>query len=168
MIFSAFIGAKEYSEKWKTQTANHARWLNLLSSGQAYDVHETHRCMVEWLVPQGMPKKPNIHVSSKELTTDTWGGLASVGTPISIQIDLRTGAFSTTLPPATPEQLCYVLDTRGIAVANDARLLARWAGSEINANAVYALFDFRAIPPPLTIYKNVHRIPNGHHFKWVD
>ncbi|MBI1879017.1 MAG: hypothetical protein HYR94_12500, partial [Chloroflexi bacterium] len=45
------------------------------------------------------------------------------------------------------------------------RLLMRWTGLELDEQAVYALFQYGTIPPPLTICQRIRRIPNGHVLK---
>jgi asparagine synthase (glutamine-hydrolysing) len=84
---------------------------------------------------------------------------------ILVSISFQSGELEIWVPPATPEQFYYTHDGRGTIFGTDMRLLMRWAGMDLDQRAVFALFRYLAIPPPLTLSKNVHRIPNGHTFK---
>jgi asparagine synthetase B (glutamine-hydrolysing) len=93
-----------------------------------------------------------------------WQRLTSnaVNNVINMRLSLPAGELNIAVPLATPEQIYYAGDPQGYFVSNDMRLLMRWVGLRLDERAVYALFQYGAIPPPLTISKNIKRIPNGH------
>jgi asparagine synthase (glutamine-hydrolysing) len=80
-------------------------------------------------------------------------------------ISFDTGELQATVSLTSPEHLFYVEDARGCVLSNDFRLAMHWAKSPFNPSAVFALFQFSMVPAPLTLYRNILRVPPGHVLK---
>jgi asparagine synthase (glutamine-hydrolysing) len=181
MFFSCFLGEEKNFTEWQSALASHARWLGLSVHVDSHTA-DTTLFAAAWLVPgtnlsfQPVRKSPerwcastNTHLDEKTLAqavqrTDTLAPLEYPNDPL-IEYYLLDGSLRVTVPPTAPEQFYYVQDQRGMVLANDLRLLRRWLPARLNATAVYALLQFRAIPPPLSLYDGIGRIPNGHQFR---
>ncbi len=72
------------------------------------------------------------------------------------------GEMSIDVPPTTPEQCFHASIESGCIASNDMRLMARCTDGGLDERGVFALFQYGAIPAPLSIVSGVHRIPCGH------
>ena len=66
------------------------------------------------------------------------------------------------VPPATPEQYYYSRTAHGYVSGNDLRLFPRLMDPALDERAVFALFQYGSVPPPLSLYRGVQRVANGH------
>ncbi|HWP36236.1 MAG TPA: asparagine synthetase B family protein, partial [Gemmatimonadales bacterium] len=75
---------------------------------------------------------------------------------------LRDGSLAVVVPPATPEHCYAARVSGGWVVSDDFRLFRRLGFDELDERAVYALFQFGAIPAPIALFRGVRRLPSGH------
>lgn len=183
MFFSAYLGYKKNSLSWQTTVKAHAAWLGLkvhfsekpLANDQVFSfgwIH--HQPLIEKchlreggdlllisLSPGTVPQEP--YSSLDQFTTDVTQKINTNQTFLALSVS--STQVQVVVPPTTPEQFFVTYDARGWVVGNDMRLLTRWAGFELDERAIYALLQYGAIPAPVTISKNVQRVPNGHLLK---
>jgi asparagine synthase (glutamine-hydrolysing) len=178
LIFCAHLGDQHHLPSWRAALDQHAAWLGLRSHLESRPLPDGQSFAFGWLGPAVPAAGGASHETADSLVMVTAGdGLDDQELPapgsldrvdrnvILVSISPQSGEIEIWVPPATPEQFYYTRDGRGTVLGNDMRLLMRWAGMELDPRAVFALFRYLAIPPPLTLSKNVHRIPNGHTFK---
>lgn len=183
MIFCAYLGDSSHQSHWRDVVRQHATWLGLSSHTDSRRLADGRGFSFAWLVPDSSAKIGLLQETREYLFLSTSGGsiyeieLEAAGPSwqgllegvevnmIQLGISLQSGELRIVVPPATPEQFYYTQDQRGYVFGNDMRLLMRWAGAKLDERAVYALFRYLAIPPPLTMSRNIRRIPNGHTLK---
>jgi asparagine synthase (glutamine-hydrolysing) len=85
---------------------------------------------------------------------------------VRIAIKVDSGELRTSVPIAAPDQVFYSDSGRGFALANDMRLVIRWAGGRLDPAALFALLQYGTIPAPLSISDTVVRIAPGHLLRW--
>jgi asparagine synthase (glutamine-hydrolysing) len=179
MFFGAYIGGEENPLAWKESMHRHAAWLGLSSYIESYRLDESQNLFFGWL--RAKPLDVKLHrelggyliintsdsmIQSEHATVPTklWQTPAEGINVNVIQflISLAAGELRIVIPPATPEPFYYAKSPQGYFFGNDIRLLLRLTGLELDERAIYALFQYGAIPPPITMSKNIRRIPNGH------
>jgi asparagine synthase (glutamine-hydrolysing) len=69
------------------------------------------------------------------------------------------------VPLTTPQPFYYARNNEGCVFGDDLRLFPLLRQTELDERAIFSLFQYGAITPPFTIYKDVHRLPNGHIFE---
>jgi asparagine synthetase B (glutamine-hydrolysing) len=77
-----------------------------------------------------------------------------------------SGELRASVPIAAPDQVFYSDNGRGFALANDMRLVTRWAGGSLNPAAMFALLQYGTIPAPLSLSDKVVRLAPGHLLEW--
>lgn len=180
MLFNAYLGANEYVEEWQAAMHQHAVWLGLVDHITTRRLASGHTFAFGWLQARMSANAPCVSEIEEYLIVSTWRGIrteyrapavererqplatAMSSNTIQMGISLQSGELIIAVPPATPEQFYYSKDYRGYAFSNDMRSIIRWAGLDLDERAVYALFQYGAIPAPLTMSKKVQRVPNGH------
>jgi len=180
MFFSCYCGRRETATEWQKSLADHARWLDLTVHMESCCSDDTHYCGVAWLVRQTqLPVKPIMQspagwsCSTSTALTEPEALAAEIElakhlAPFSfpdnpvVSYQFKTNTLEVVVPPAAGEQFHIASDGHGVMLANDLRLMRRWKSAELNPTAIYALLQFRAIPPNLALYRGVDRIPNGH------
>ena len=184
MFFSAYLGNNDENlSSWQEVIHRHANWLGLVSHIESRNLDDGRSFSFGWLKHKTSDRNAHFQETEEYLdmtTSDhtTHGDdvaitklprqrlIANVDTNvIRIWVSLRSGELRITIPPTTPEQFYLTSDSRGCVFGNDMRLMMRWAGVELDERAIYALFQYGAIPPPITISKTVQRVPNGHVLK---
>lgn len=85
---------------------------------------------------------------------------------VRLAIEPRAPRVLLAAPPATPQQVFHAADPTSFILGDDLRFAVRWAGFEPDPAAFKALFQYGAIPPPMTPSRRVRRIPNGHLLAW--
>jgi asparagine synthetase B (glutamine-hydrolysing) len=85
---------------------------------------------------------------------------------VRIAIKIDSGELRTSVPIAAPDQVFYSDSGRGFALANDMRLVTRWAGGRLDPAALFALLQYGTIPAPLSLSDKVVRIAPGHLLRW--
>ena len=180
MFFSIRIHDDTDETSWQDAVRQHATWLGAdvrLESYAASDGNSIHVAWAAARLPEAQPDNP---AASGYLTLATQGcvnpiaGLTTEGhlirwltdeqSPVEIRIgvSLKTGELLAAVPVAAVEPLCFARCRGGWALSNDVRFLARLTGTELDEPGVYALLRFGAIPPPMTLFRDVRRVPNGH------
>lgn len=181
MYFSVFVGADAGVELWRTALAQHANWL-----GQRIHVEPlrfgngTNVCFGR-LESLSVNKNPNgthrlsyptsafgkitsgiQNASNDNLTRVLGNGNCDA---VTVDISLQSGEVTFVVPPATPQHFYFAKMQDGFVFGDDLRLFRYLVNTQLDARAIYALFQYGAVPPKLTPYKNVQRIPGGHAFK---
>ena len=183
MFYSAYLGNDESSFPWQEVMHRHANWLGLSCYIESRTLSDGRNFSFGWLERKASDRNAHLqetkeyllmttsdsttHEEDMAITGQPWQGLIeSVDrNVITVGLSLRSGELRVAVPPATPEQFYFAKDSRGWVLGNDMRLLVRWAGLELDERAVYALFQYGAIPPPFTMSKTVQRVPGGHVLK---
>ena len=182
MFFSCFLGKRGDDTQWQAAMDDHARWLGLAVHRESCPCGEGWLFAAAWLMPAAAPGFLPIRKREEQWSCSTDTGLADeAALDAEIGRAEKPGAFNypdnpiitflpenrtlrITVPPTAPEQCFVAVDHRGLMMGNDLRLLRRWKPGALDPAAVYALLQFRAIPPPLSLYTGIARIPNGHQF----
>jgi len=182
LIFLAYLGEDNQSINWKNLVNKHANWLGLIPQLETIVLKDKSKFEFGWLKPKSFHKKMDfiktdeyiffstlhgfIHNKLKEEKEINWQLATSQvqDNDTCFCLSQKTAKLAISLPPATPEQLFYSKDSDNFTFSNDLRFMMRYAGGEFDERAVFALFQYNAVPPTLTLSKNVHRIPNGHLF----
>jgi asparagine synthase (glutamine-hydrolysing) len=178
LIFSAYLGDSANLDSWQRVMCKHAGWLGLKSHLESRPLAGGRSFAFGWLCPAVPGIVGGSHETADSLVVATAGGGLDDPEPpalgsldrveknvILVSISFQSGELQIWVPPATPEQIYYARDGRGTVFGNDMRLLMRWAGMDLDQRAIFALFRYLAVPPPLTLSKSVHRIPSGHTFR---
>jgi len=161
MFFSVYLGSEAGLSGWRRAVDEHAAWLGASVRVELRRLPDLARLGLAWLETPTAPRRGCILT-----TTAGEPGTAAPDRPddnaVSLVVSLRDGGMRITVPPTTPHQ-CYVLRTaHGHVVGDDLRLCGRLAGGRLDERGVYALLHYGAIPAPLTLYRDVVRIPGGH------
>ena len=182
MYFSAFIGNDGDASIWQEALSRHACWLGLTPQVESLRLDDSRRLSFGWL--DFKPSDANRRVKETEefILATSFGEVIDEGSgaltnalyvmdcnassnAIRIEASLKSGEIAIMVPPTTPQQFYFARNSHGFYFSDDMRLFRYLVETSLDERAIYALFQYGAIPPPLTIYKNVRRIPNGHVFK---
>ena len=166
MFFSAYVGTEAGIPPWREALARHARHLGLELRVEAYPLADLRTLSLGWLEhplsgSQGGREETERRVVAGVLVFGTMAldGDANVAT---LTASLAGSEIRVAVPPASAQQFCYTRTPHGYLLADDLRLFPRLVDVDVDERAVYALLRYGAIPPPLTLYAQVRRIPNGH------
>ncbi len=182
MFFSAFIGNDDGLSLWREALRRHASWLGLIPHIESYRLADLRNLSFGWLDCKPSDSNPRLKQTQEFILTKSFGDVTSEepaspnyifdamdsnGSSNSIRIEmvLSTGELDIIIPPTTPQQFYFAKNSHGYIFSDDMRLFRYLVETGLDERAVYALFQYGAIPPALTIYKNVRRIPNGHVFR---
>lgn len=183
MFFSAYIGNSDNLFLWREVMHQHGNWLGLVPYIESSYLDDGRNFSFGWLKPKAFNRSIYLQETKEYMIMSTSGDTANENdiekirqpwqrlvmdvhtNTIMFGISLRSGELRVVIPPCTPEQFYYTKNSGEYVFANDMRLMMKWAGLELDECAIYALFQYGAIPPTMTISKNVQRIPNGHVFK---
>lgn len=182
MFFSGYIGPISGLSPWENALRAHAGWLGLTWKIESRLLRENTHVAFAWLdhkppdvtrhlrqMRDHLVARTSGEVSSSDYSvrvTDVLHGMVHNGhsNDIRIIVSLNKGDLKIVVPPTTPEPFYYARISDGIVFGNDVRLFRHLMEIELDESAIFGIFQYGAIPPPLTIYRNVHRIPNGHMF----
>jgi asparagine synthase (glutamine-hydrolysing) len=179
MFFSAYVGSNEDPLLWKEAMHRHATWLGLTCRIESRRLNDNRSFFFGWLGENPFNAKPYIALEEHLIinTSETIENSEHPVLPIQLWqrpaesmnvnvirliVSLQAGEVQIIIPPATPEPFYYTKKSQGYVVGNDMRLLMRLTELEIDDRAIYALFQYGAIPPTITMSKNIQRVPNGH------
>ena len=180
MFFTAYAGAKPGVAAWRGAVLQHAADLGLtptivshpLASAPAVwcawlsrkdvvlhdHVRMTHTgCLAAPLAPLTMEEREAPGTSLRARLAGHWRS-----GDIRVCIDTHDGSVMAALPPASPQQIYWTRQAHGLVVADDLRFCARFSSGTVDSSAALALLQFGTVPPPLTIFRDVRRMPNGH------
>ena len=179
MYFSVFVGADAGVELWRTALARHAGWLGQrihveplrLGNGtnvcfgrlECLSVNENPNVRHRHGYPASALGKITTLNEPKDVFRRVLGNLDSDA--ITVDVSLQSEEVNFVIPPATPQHFYFAKMQDGYVFGDDLRLFRYLVNTELDAGAIYALFQYGAIPPKLTPYKDIHRIPGGHSFK---
>lgn len=184
MFFSAYLGDEAGEAAWRATTNDHARWLGLPATLRSGCLRTGMHFAVVWIASaethpaDGLEETTNYAVfntrgvpfppaHSAPATRDTNAMVQQrlrslTGNAVTLGVSLDSGRLTAMVPLTTPEQL-YITDVRGsLVLANDQRLMLRWAGLELDERGICSLLQLGAVVPPLTVSRRVKRIPNGY------
>ena len=183
MFFSAFLGTDAGLPDWLEVLNQHARWLGLTPHIESRRLADFKNLSLCWLdrVPAGA--KGRLKETQRFILATTFGELvpeepvgqssdlvevlirSARSSAIVIGAAIHDGEVGIVIPPTTPQQFYVARNSHGYVFADDMRLFPRLMETKLDERAIYALFQYGAIPPTMTIYKSVHRVPNGHLFR---
>jgi asparagine synthetase B (glutamine-hydrolysing) len=179
MFFSACLGGERSRQQWRaaldsraaasrlTQTVTVRKmgagnclalaWLGPSTSAPAVHVRETDRFTFV---------KPLAALSPRERALEE-AGLRSVVNEwdcpdVRVLFEAEDATITVTIPVATPQQIYWTCLSDGLVLADDLRVIAALRRRDLDARAVYALFQYGLTPPPLTLFRGVSRLPGGH------
>lgn len=181
MFFSAFVGNDEGLLSLREALSDHAQWLGLAPCVESLRLSNSRNISFGWLDQRLARRNPRLSQTKSHMVAQSLGqpklespgGQDSVSkcavgqgssNAIRVEVCKRSGEIRFTIPPTTPEQFYFSQTPDGYYFSDDLRLFRHLMPTELDERSVYALFQYGAIPPPLTAYKNVRRIPGGHVF----
>ena len=172
MVFSAYLGPEAQLPTWLDAVERHAAWLGLAAHHGKRRVGDAQVFAFCHLTAGPAPAEEALRDDSEHLVMTTslapprvreWDRLAEIDdNRIALGVDLRGGEIRVAVPPTTPDQFYHRHLGGALVLANDLRVLMRWAPSTLDERGVYALLQYGAIPAPLTPSRDVGRVPNGH------
>ncbi|MBC7258525.1 MAG: hypothetical protein H5T65_04710 [Chloroflexi bacterium] len=180
MIFAAYL-AEGSATAWREAVARHARWLGLAVRAGAIPLADGRAFHFTWLGPASAPDgEPNRSADDTPVILSASGSMAPApeartpGDMVRLLGDMRlpaairigvvpaAGEAVAAVPPAAVEQLYFARVGGGCALSNDLRLMARLASSDLDEAGVLGLLRYGLTPAPLTLFRNVRRVPVGH------
>lgn len=182
MFFSAFVGNDQGLLLLREALTQHAHWLGLTPCAESLRLVNSKNISFGWLDSRLAKRNPRLKQTKDHIVGMSFGDSAfespttpegicnrvvglGISNAIKVEVDKPSGEVSFTIPPATPEQFYFSRTSDGYYFSDDLRLFRHLVATQLDERAVYALFQYGAIPPPLTAYKNVNRIPGGHVFR---
>lgn len=167
MFFSAYAGTDAGFPAWRDAVNDHAHWLGLRARVETRLMSDGRTLALGWLEHASAAGAPaGLKDTAGEIVASTWitDGVTPDGAANAAMFTASLGRaeIRVTIPPTSPQQLCYTSTRHGTVFADDVRLFPRILDVDLDARAVYALLRYGAIPAPLTIYAQVRRIANGH------
>jgi asparagine synthase (glutamine-hydrolysing) len=164
MFFSVLLGTRLEVFRWCEAVRAHAQWLELTAHIDARPLAHGGQLAVAWLTQDRMDASCPLADPADTLWTSTLhGDLGSNAVSLSWLTD--RSELRATVPAASPQQLYYARLPGGHVIADDLRLFPRLMVTTLDERAIYALLQYGAIPAPLTIWREVQRIPGGHLFR---
>lgn len=179
MFLSLHLGSEKGAVRWRTVMSQHGKWLGLvphflsrttiapnpvnLSAGWLLKEDRNHRGLF-----RDAPDRFLATSYDRAFLEDPIDGsinevlLRGEVRALRIVVCLRTGQVSVVIPTATPEQCLIRREGAETLLTNDLRVMVRWGGLQIDSRAMWALYEYGAIPAPLTLDRNTHRVPDGH------
>ena len=171
MFFSAYVGTDVGLPLWREALAQHARYLGL----QVHQVHIEGRRLGDrrtlslgWLEYPVAGSRGSLQERTQDVVAAAlrFDGVAPGDTNgATLTASLARAEIRVSVPLASPQQICYARTPHGYVFADDLRLFSRLMDVDLDERAVYALLRYGVIPPSLTLYKQVQRIPNGHQLR---
>jgi len=170
MFFSAYVGDDVGLPPWREALAQHARWLGLEARTETRRLNDCRTLALGWLERVGpAASRRGLIERSQQVVTGVLGcdgpAWASDANAATLTASLDRSEIRIALPPASPQQVFYAATPHGYVFADDLRLFRRVLDVDLDDRGVYALLRFGAVPPALTIYAQVRRIPNGHELR---
>jgi asparagine synthetase B (glutamine-hydrolysing) len=184
MILGLHVGDEADASSWEQLVKGFAAWLGLLPQIDCRAMPDGRRLSLtfiehpanaglDWpiltcgdliITRSRRAREPQRTLSAAEL----WRQMeqAPGRNEIRMAIKLDSGELRASVPIATPDQVFYSDNGRGFAVANDMRLVTRWAGGSLSPVALFALFQYGTIPAPLSLSDKVVRVAPGHILEW--
>ena len=156
MYFTACLGSERAVSRWRVNVQEYARWLSLVPRIETCSLGDARLFSTAWMEPSPRASAPHsFDPNASEADSDG----------VRISLSTRCGELSIDVAPASVAQVYYSECPGGYVFGDDLRLFHRLLEVTIDESALYALFQYGAVPAPLTIWKGVHRIPNGYAVK---
>jgi len=170
MFFSAYLGNDAGLLPWREAFVQHGRWLGLEARVAARRLGDCRTLSLGWLEHAGAAgRRGGLEETDHQVVASTFvfDGVPPHGdaNAATLTASLSSSEIRIAVPPASPQQFYYARTRHGYVFADDLRLFPRLMDLQLDARGVYALLRYGAIPSPFTLYKEVHRIPNGHLFR---
>lgn len=165
---------------WRDAVRAHAAWLGLditaevrrLDSGTEVEVAWLHprpaptpyavRDAGPWLVITPFGDPPGDLLAAREREALERAALSRADNVGTIAVHRTGREVVAVVPPASPHQWLWAGASGGLVLADDLRLFRRIVPARLDDRALYALAQFGAIPAPLTLFREVRRVPGGH------
>lgn len=176
MFFCAFLGAREHEPSWRETVGRHAAWLGLTAHLDSRAIADGRVFSFGW-VSLDPPKRASlIQDADDRLIISTLEAKPSLDADLAsrtgfepgvtlLQVSLQDGELLVMVPPAPTEKFFFAHTRSGYAFSTDLRLLLRWAGIELHALGVYAVFEQETTPWTLTLSRTVQQVPLGHRWR---
>src|SRR6266566_84657 len=169
MFFSAYVGTDTGLPRWREALAQHARYLGLQVHIEGRRLGDGRTLSLGWLeYAPAVGSRGRLQETEQQVVAATvaFDGVApDEVNGATLTASLARAEIRVTVPPASPQQVCYGRTPHGYVFADDLRLFPRFMDVDLDERAVYALLRYGVIPPSLTLYKQVQRIPNGHQLR---
>jgi len=176
MLFCAFLGDRTDEPAWRKTVTRHAAWLGLTVHLNSRPIADGRVFAFGWVSLHPPDLSALVHEKQNRLTLcapqaftppdDALASRRGFETNVTqMQVSLETGEILIAAPVAAVAAFYYTGAARGHVFSDDLRLMVRWAGLDLDERAVYALFYYHAVPPTLTISRNVMQVPRGHLFR---
>lgn len=179
VFFSAYIGSGAGFVPWQQAVGSHAQWLGLASRTEQRTLAGSALLGLAWLEHESRRGERHFRETEEGISArafgvalpqdvpargGVWDALAAAPDSNAVRLTAspRRGELTVVVPPTTPEQLYYARLSGGWVFADDLRLITLLTDTTLDECAVYALLQYSTIPPALTLFKNVRRVPNGH------
>lgn len=185
MYVSAYLGNETGASAWRAVIEQHAHWLGLPTTFRNGLLRTGSVFAVAWMAPLGVNPAEGLEETASYVALNARGTpfpsadttsslsvardtsellqrrLSNCGNMIALGISLDSCQLIINAPATTPEQ-CFISGAhKALVVANDLRVLLRWAGSALDERGICSLLQFGALVPPLTVSRHVQRVPNG-------
>lgn len=173
MFFCAFLGHKEHGPAWRETVHRHAAWLGLSAHLDSLPIADGRVFAFGWVSLRPPKWDALVRESPGRVTVSS---LLTLSPPdehldgrrdfesntAQLQVSLETGEARVSVPIGSLEEFCYVVSERSQVFSNDLRLLARWQRPELDERGVYSVLTCHTVPPTLTLFANISRVPQGH------
>jgi asparagine synthase (glutamine-hydrolysing) len=163
MFLCGFLGNEAELSPWGGAVQEHARWLGLEAHIESRCLADKRTLAVARLARRTRGMVGFLEQAGQRLTLTTGEPTGSA----SVVVSLPAGELTVAVPLASPEPFHYAQTAHGYLFGNDLRFFPRLVDVELDECALYALFHFGAVPPPLTIWRGIRRLPSGHRSSFV-
>jgi asparagine synthase (glutamine-hydrolysing) len=167
MIWGLFVGQDKDRASWEAAARVHAVWLDLEADTRCRCLPDGRSAILTTLRPRSA--RPVLAedadpVSPPPARDGSWEVTALDPEPdgVTLTVDVARGELFGKVPVAACEPLYYSIGSRGVLAGNDLRWMGLWAGRDLDDRGIYAQHQFGAVPAPLTLFRAVRRVPNGH------
>src|SRR6266446_3007240 len=168
MFFSAYVGTDAGLPPWREALTQHARYLGLQVRIEGRRLGDRRALSLGWLEYSPAAGRGRLQETEQQVVAATllFDGVAPDEANVAtLTASLVRAEVRVAVPPASPQQVCYGRTPHGYVFADDLRLFPRLMHVDLDERAVYALLRYGVIPPSVTLYKQVKRIPNGHQLR---
>lgn len=180
MFFSAYSGAGAGVPAWRATVMAHAADIGCAPAFVAHPTGGPHVVWCAWLSRHAVRVGDYVRMTATRclvapfdpLTADELEsvparqGSGSAGAwrsgRVRLTFSMDDRSVAATLPVAHPQQMYWTHTPHGTVIADDLRLCARFSNGSVDSRAALALLQFGTVPPPLTLFRDVNRMPNGH------
>ena len=174
MYWTAFFGEQTDLPSWRERTDRYAQWMGVPLATRKEVLPGTSTFVIAWLnPPQGdwaprfLAKGSHLEIASTDADCCAKSHCPTsedyvVAGSVRLLVDNREAGITLVAPMVSPERCFYTRWRQSWVVANDMRLMMRFADDNLDAHGVYSLLRYFTITPPYTIAEGIRRVPNGY------